>query len=354
MGTNRGRGAQGWANCGLRTPRYHAAVDVSRPSTARRRDPGSVLALGAGFLGAHVIRRLLDNGHRVRVLSRSRPHGRAQQLTAGAEVIVGDAGVTKTVAEAVVGMDHVVFALGSLVPPEAEQEPHLDLSLTLQPLLELLGVLAQGPRLPVSYLSSGGTVYGNAPSFPIPESAPTVPLCVYGITRLTAERFVLRYGAMNGADVRLLRIGNAYGTGQTTARGQGIVGTALERCRTGEPLVLYGEGHIWRDFVHAEDIGVAIAGLVETGGPPVVNIGSGVATSMSEVVALAREVSGRSLATTSKDFRDFDLPRVQLDISLLQSLVDYHPRSLREGMQEVWADMMVQPAPGAGQASPPK
>jgi UDP-glucose 4-epimerase len=258
-------------------------------------------------------------------------------------VLVGDAGVTKTVAEAVVGMDHVVFALGSLVPPEAEQEPHLDLSLTLQPLLELLGVLAQGPRLPVSYLSSGGTVYGNASSFPIPETAPTVPLCVYGITRLTAERFVLRYGAMNDADVRLLRIGNGYGTGQTTARGQGIVGTALERCRTGEPLVLYGDGQITRDFVHAEDVGHAVAALVVAGGPAVVNIGSGVATPMNEVVMLAREVSGRKLTIISKDDRDFDLPRVQLDISIVRSLVDYEPRSLREGMQQMWADMAKAP-----------
>ncbi|HSZ35792.1 MAG TPA: NAD-dependent epimerase/dehydratase family protein [Acidimicrobiales bacterium] len=314
-------------------------MDVSRPSSARRRAAHSVLVLGAGFLGSHLVRSLLDNGHRVTVLSRSRPHGRAQRLTAGAEVVVGDAGVTKTLAEAVVGVDHVVFALGSLVPPEAEQEPHLDLSLTLQPLLELLGVLAQGPRLPVSYLSSGGTVYGNAPSFPIPETAPTVPLSAYGITRLTAERFILRYGSVHDADVRLLRIGNAYGTGQTTARGQGIVGTALERCRTGEPLVLYGDEEVWRDFVHAEDIASTVAALVDAGGPAVVNIGSGVATAMGEVVALAREVSGRPLTTILKDGRDFDVRRVQLDISVLRSLVDYSPRSLREGMQQVWADM---------------
>jgi UDP-glucose 4-epimerase len=263
--------------------------------------------------------------------------------------VVGDAGVTKTVAEAVVGMDHVVFALGSLVPHEAEQEPHLDLSLTLQPLLELLGVLSQGPRLPVSYLSSGGTVYGNAPEYPIPETAPTVPLSVYGITRITAERFVLRYGAMNGTAVRLLRIGNAYGTGQTTARGQGIVGTALECCRTGEPLVVYGDGQATRDFVHVEDIALAIAALVVTRGSSVVNIGSGVATPVHDVLSLASEVSGRPLAHIAKDTRDFDLKRVQLDVSLLQSLVDYRPRSLREGMRQVWTDMTneVSPVPVA-------
>jgi UDP-glucose 4-epimerase len=148
---------------------------------------------------------------------------------------------------------------------------------------------------------------------------------------------------MHGADVRLLRIGNAYGTGQTTARGQGIVGTALERCRTGEPLVLYGEGQVSRDFVHAKDVALAIATLVDVGGPPVVNIGSGVATTTKQVVAIAREVSGRELAIIPKDARDFDLARVQLDISVLRSLVDYRPRSLREGMQQVWDDITTAP-----------
>jgi UDP-glucose 4-epimerase len=121
------------------------------------------------------------------------------------------------------------------------------------------------------------------------------------------------------------------------------VGTALERCRTGEPLVLYGDGQITRDFVHAEDVGHAVAALVVAGGPAVVNIGSGVATPMNEVLMLAREVSGRKLTTISKDDRDFDLPRVQLDISIVRSLVDYEPRSLREGMQQMWADMAKAP-----------
>jgi UDP-glucose 4-epimerase len=70
-----------------------------------------------------------------------------------------------------------------------------------------------------------------------------------------------------------------------------------------------------------------------------VNIGSGVATPIREVIAIAREVSTRQLATISKDARDFDLRRVQLDISMLRSLVAYEPRSLRQGMQQIWNDM---------------
>ena len=155
-------------------------------------------------------------------------------------------------------MDHVVFALGSLVPPEAEQEPHLDLSLTLQPLLELLGVLAQGPRLPVSYLSSGGTVYGNAPSFPIPETAPTVPVVVYGITRLTAERFVLRYG-----DHERHRCPAPEASATPTERvrpppeARGSWAPPSSAAAPGSRSSCTGTGGSARDFVHAEDIGTA-------------------------------------------------------------------------------------------------
>jgi UDP-glucose 4-epimerase len=255
------------------------------------------------------------------------------------------------VAEAIDGMHHVVFALGSLMPAEAEQEPQLDLSLTLQPLLELLGLLGDGPRLPLTYLSSGGTVYGRAQSLPIPETAPTIPLSAYGITRLAAERFVLRYGALHDADIRVLRIGNAYGTGQTTARGQGLVGTVLEKCRQEEPIVVYGDGHVSRDFVHVEDIGHAAAALVALpAGPPVVNIGSGIATSVREVLDLAHEVTGRAPLVIAKDIRDFDVPHVRLDISRLQALVDYRPRSLRRGMEQIWADMTAHGSSSADSA----
>jgi UDP-glucose 4-epimerase len=286
------------------------------------------------------------------VLTRRKPAGPSEDLTRGAEFVIGDAGVTDTIADALEDMDNVVFALSSLMPGEAEQEPQLDLNLILQPLLELLTHLGRTPERRVTFLSSGGTVYGRTHVFPTPEGAPTAPLSAYGITRLTAERFVLRHGALHSVPVRILRVANAYGPGQTGARGQGIIGTTLEHCLSGEPVTVFGDGSISRDFVHVEEIGSATASLVHLdGGPEIVNIGSGQNASLSEVHALTQEVTGRPLVIRRQPGRDFDVPRVQLDISVLQSLIDFRPRELREGIASTWRDLLSHQGIGARSAN---
>lgn len=310
------------------------------------------LVIGAGFLGSQIVRSLLDEGNPVRVLTRRAATGLAEDLTRGADFVIGDAGVTATIDDGLEDIGHVVFAMSSLMPGEAEQEPQLDLSLILQPLLELLDQLGRGPRRGLTFLSSGGTVYGRAKSFPTPEDAPTAPLSAYGITRLTAERFVLRYGALHAAPVRILRVANAYGPGQTGARGQGIIGTTLEHCLSGEPVTVFGDGSISRDFVHVEDVGRATAQLVnlETG-PQIVNIGSGTDVSLAQVHTLTQETTGRTLAIDRRPARDFDVPRVQLDIRVLQSLIDFRPRALRDGIVSTWRDLLSRQKGEAGRTA---
>ncbi len=316
-------------------------VEVSGRVAFPRSGSPSTLVIGSGFLGSYIIRSLLDQGGAVRALTRRTPAGPSEELTRGAEFVIGDAGVTATIADALEDMDHVVFALSSLMPGEAEQEPQLDLSLIMQPLLELLAQLGKSPERRLTFLSSGGTVYGRTDVFPTPEGAPTAPLSAYGITRLTAERFVLRHGALHSAPVRILRVANAYGPGQTGARGQGIIGTTLEHCLSGEPVTVFGDGAISRDFVHVEEIGYATASLVHLdGGPEIVNIGSGTDVSLTEIHKLTQEVTGRPLVIRRQPGRDFDVPRVQLDISVLQSLIAFEPRDLREGIASTWRDLL--------------
>jgi len=328
------------------------AVEVSGRVAFPPSDPPSTLVIGSGFLGSHIIRGLLDQGNPVRALTRRTLAGPSENLTRGAEFVIGDAGVTATIAGALEDVGHVVFALSSLMPGEAEQEPQLDLSLILQPLLELLDQLGRSPGRRLTFLSSGGTVYGRPDVFPTPEDAPTAPLSAYGITRLTAERFVLRHGALHGVPVRILRVANAYGPGQTGARGQGIIGTTLEHCLSGEPITVFGDGSISRDFVHVEEIGYATASLVNLqSGPEIVNIGSGTDASLSEIHTLTQEITGRPLAIRRQPDREFDVPRVRLDIRVLQTLVDFRPRTLREGITSTWRELLSRQSGEAGRTS---
>jgi UDP-glucose 4-epimerase len=296
-----------------------------------------VLVLGGGFLGSHIARDLIMRSYGVVVLTRSQPSGLAAHLLSGAELVIGDAAVHTTLSRVLDGTDYVIFALSSLLPGEADQSARLDMSLTLDPLLELLDQLSNGSAVPVTILSSGGTVYGRATTFPTPEDAPTEPLSAYGITKLTAEKFVLRYSSMSGTPVRVLRIGNAYGPGQSSARGQGVIAAALECCLLGRPFIIFGDGGVARDFVYVDDLAAAVASLVDlTGGDAVVNIGSGTSYRLDDVLEIVGEVTGHKLAVERRAGRTFDLPRVQLDTRRIQSLVDFRPRALRDGILETW------------------
>jgi UDP-glucose 4-epimerase len=295
------------------------------------------VVVGAGLLGSHIGRALLSRDVEVVTLSRSSPKGYFGDLLKGATSVVGDAGVSETLVPAIEGADHVVFALSSLMPGEADREPELDMSLILRPLLLLLSQLGGARRVPFTFLSSGGTVYGRSATFPTPEDAPTDPVSSYGITRLAAEKFVLRHGLIEDAPVRILRIGNAYGPGQTSSRGQGFVAAALEHCLRGTPVAVYGDGLVARDYVHVDDVATVVADLLGVpDGPTVLNIGSGTSHSLLEVLDLVRSVTALPLAVEWRARRAFDVERVQLDIGRLRATVPYEPRDLATGIADTW------------------
>jgi UDP-glucose 4-epimerase len=98
-----------------------------------------------------------------------------------------------------------------------------------------------------------------------------------------------------------------------------------------------------------EDIGDATASLVNMQtGPQIVNIGSGTDVSLAEVHRLSQETTGRTLAIDRQPGRDFDVPRVQLDIRALQSLVDFRPRALRDGIESTWRELLSRKEGAAG------
>lgn len=235
----------------------------------------------------------------------------------------------------------MIFGVSSLMPGEADAEPELDLTLMLRPLLELLAQLRGRPSTSLTLLSSGGTVYGQPSQFPTPETAPTNPVSSYGITRLTTEKYVLRHGVLESAPVRVLRISNAYGPGQTAARGQGFIAAALEHVQSGTPVVIFGDGSISRDFVYVTDVAAAIVQLIEVAAsPPVVNIGSGTTTTINRVVNLVTEVTGLPLEVQYRPSRAFDVGRVHLDITLMSDTIPFHPRDLPDGIRRTWEHMV--------------
>lgn len=292
-----------------------------------------ILVVGCGFIGTNIVEELVAAHRATTVLTRSRPSPAVAESIGAADLRIGNATDPKALGAALEGANHVIFSAGGLLPAASEQNPDLDARLTLQPVEAVLAALAERPGVALTYLSSGGTVYGEPASVPVPEDAPTGAFGAYGRLHLAAEAAVIDHAQRNDTPVRILRCATVYGAHQTPDRGQGVVVTFLHRIKVGVPVEIFGDGGTVRDYVYAGDVARAIVDLLDRrDGPPILNVGSGEGTSLREVLNLAEAEVGNPAIVVQHPQRDFEVRRIVLDISRLQGLIGFQPTPLKDGV----------------------
>lgn len=253
-------------------------------------------------------------------------------------LITGDASNWLVLERVLTGIDEVVYCVGGLQPAGAELDPDRDAALMLGPLRGLVAALSDRPEIVLTYLSSGGAVYGNPKRLPVTEDEPPNPIGAYAAVRLAGERIVIRAHEAHGTPVRVLRCANVYGERQPVDRGQGAVGVFLDRISRGLPVELFGDGSVVRDYVHVGDIVEVIAHLL--GLEPrsiLMNVGSGQGTSLNELIALIEAATGQRAITVMRPARGFDVERVILDVTQMRRLLSVEPLGLRQGIARLVA-----------------
>jgi len=296
-----------------------------------------VLVIGWGFVGAALGHRLASDGADVVSLTRSETAATGRARAAGIRIIVADASEPPALADALPGVDHVVVAAGGLLPPSAAAEPLEDAKATLSPLIRTLEETRRHAGVTVTYISSGGTVYGNPVRTPVRETDETLPVSPYGASHLAAEAYAGMYRRTYGMPVRIVRCANVYGPGQPNDRNQGVIAVFLERISTGAPITVLGNGSMKRDYVFVDDVSEALAQLILEGVDlDVVNVGSGRGSSVADVVECVSRVVGRPAILEFQPVRPYDVDAIVLDVSKLQSLIPYMPTSLEDGLQKTW------------------
>jgi UDP-glucose 4-epimerase len=283
----------------------------------------AVAVIGShGFLGWATVRALRRDGVPVQEYTRDRSfldrHGH--------------------IASDIEGVRTVVWLVSSINPRVAEESPDLidrDRA-AMESLIEGLQQLDAPPR--IVNLSSGGTVYDTAATPPYDETAPTGPTGAYGKAKLMFEGLLVDSGLPSTS----LRLSNAYGPGQPTRPGQGVVAHWLAAAVAGRPLHIFGDGEAVRDFVFVDDVAAAIvAACTSARVPPVVNVGSGQPTrlrQLAEIVLAA--VADPALEITLDPGRTFDVATTWLDVSLARTALGWTPTTtLTEGVASQWADL---------------
>jgi UDP-glucose 4-epimerase len=294
---------------------------------------GRTLAvIGHGFIGRRVARAALASGWKVRSLSRQEV---ARPDDPGHEVLVGDARHGEQVTALLEGADHVVFAAGTARPAESNEHPMHEIAANLGPLLTTLHAMRRTAVSSVSLLSSGGTVYGPDAPTPTPESAPLWPISAYGVLKLACERYVALHARQHGLAADILRVANVYGPGEPHHGSQGLIGVTRTAVRAHRPVVVYGDGHARRDFVHVDDVADAVVRLAgRPDGTRVLNLGSGRSERVIDVVRMVARSLGTEALLEHRPARPTDVPVVELDVTALRATVDFHPRDVATGLAE--------------------
>lgn len=299
---------------------------------------------GCGFIGRHVALLLARSGHRVTLADRSPlgfefPPDLRERIT-WRELELGSADWDTLVADVDV-VHH--YAWGS-IPASANSNPAGDLTANVSTTLALLEALRRRGNGRVVFSSSGGTVYGRLQQIPVPERHPVAPITAYGAGKATAEIYLGLYRSMHGMDCRIARIANPYGAGQDLARGLGAVTTFLHHALTDQPITIWGDGEVVRDYIHIADVAHALVLLSETPRSDtfVFNVGSGVGISLNAIVTELEIRMNRGLAVTRSQTRPFDVPVSILAVDLARTRLGWIPRlSFAEGVERTLGDLSM-------------
>ncbi len=244
---------------------------------------------GAGFIGAHSVRALLQRGHRVSVVD-DLSHGRQEAVPEGARLSVLD--VREPALFRLFEQerpDAVLHLAAQMDVRKSVADPLYDASINV---LGTLGALEAARRVGTKrfvFASSGGAVYGEQDAFPAPESHPRRPASPYGVSKLCGEEYLAHYALVHGMSVLALRYANVYGPGQDPHGEAGVVAIFLDKLLSNQVATINGDGLQTRDYVYVGDVARAnVLGLEAPACTGALNIGTGTETT---VVDLARQLA---------------------------------------------------------------
>jgi len=239
---------------------------------------------GAGFIGKQLVSACVSRGMSVLVIDTIMP---ATQLFQGeVEFVRADYRETDLVKDAIQNIDYVVHLAHDALLLDIVCDMDAEIKHNVLPAVKLMDACSTAGVSKLLFISSGGTVYGNPDSRrPIIESSPTHPVSVYGTTKLMIENLGFVYYAQKDLPFVVARPANAYGQGQIPFKGQGFIATALASALHNQPMSIYGDGTVVRDYTHVTDIAEALVALLECGRPgEAYNIGTARGTSLKALI----------------------------------------------------------------------
>ncbi|MFD2333407.1 NAD-dependent epimerase/dehydratase family protein [Cohnella sp. GCM10020058] len=267
---------------------------------------------GAGFIGSHLSEALLAAGADVHVIDNLSSGYRAN-VPAGA--VFHETDIRSPEARAVIAgiRPEVIYHLAAQADVQRSiANPVEDASVNVEGTLNMLSAGRQAGTRKFVFASTSA-VYGNVSKEVVSEREKAEPMSFYGLSKRTAEQYIRIYSQLYGLDYTILRYGNVYGPRQTPKGEGGVVAVFLDRLRQAIPPTVHGDGEQTRDFVYVNDIVAANIAAFARGARETLNVGTGRATSVNELLRLLELCRGAAIERRHAPARAGDIRHSRLD-----------------------------------------
>ncbi|MBT4521676.1 MAG: NAD-dependent epimerase/dehydratase family protein [Halieaceae bacterium] len=290
---------------------------------------------GSGFVGRRLCPALVGAGHEVFSISRSPVIRRAPGVT----YIDCNFDNVHQLGQLYQRADTVFHLACDTTPATSASQSSLEITANLLPSLRLLEYLEQSCTTAITFVSSGGTIYGNPGVAHCDETIAVSPISYYGAGKASLELFLETYSRQTGNPVQVLRPSNLYGPGQLAKQQFGLVPTLMNAIRDDGTFFVMGDGSQQRDFLFIDDfVTLALATVDQLAtGCDTYNVGSGTGVALLDLIRLTEEVTGKQVALDFSASRKVDVHSIVLESRKAAAHFNWAPSTLlKDGLRQTW------------------
>lgn len=292
---------------------------------------------GAGFIGSHIVDKCINDGHSVVVVD-NLSTGKKENLNAEASfyhIDIQDSRLAEVFEKEQPEM--VIHQAAQIHVNTSVEEPIFDAANNILGTINLLECCRKYDVQKIVYASTAA-VYGDPLYLPITEKHPVQPLSGYGCSKYSGEKYVEMYAGLYGLKYTILRYANVYGERQDPRGEGGVISVFVDKTLRKQPLTIFGDGEQTRDYIFVGDVASANIQALYRGDGEILNIGTGVCTSLNDVVQMFDAVSEQENKIDYSSERLGDIKHSYFDSQKAHEELAWIPRmSLLEGLHRTYA-----------------
>ena len=289
---------------------------------------------GAGFIGSHLVDRLIQEGHEVVVVD-NLSTGKRRNLNRAARLVKLD--IQSWRLERIFRNErpHMVMHLAAQMDVrKSVEDPMFDAQVNVLGTLNVLQQSIKHGVRKVVFSSSGGAIYGEQEIYPAPESHVTRPLSPYGVSKLCGEQYLSYYQRVNGLQIVSLRYANVYGPRQDPEGEAGVVAIFIQKLLNNEQAIVNGNGRQTRDFVYVEDVVEANLAAMGQDIQGTYNVGTGEETSVNDLLGILVRHTNSTCKEVHGPAKGGEQARSVIDSGKLRQELSWESRTeLSEGLK---------------------